>query len=394
MSKIKSTLFAFSRHLQLLACGAVTVVMVLSGLGITASIAAHADQYDDKINALSTQNASTQGLVNSLQAQAASYQDAISQLQGQIAGLQAALSVNETQQASLQQQITDAQNNIIQKKKLLGAEITSLYEDGQMTTIEELATSKNLSDYVDKQEYSTTVQNKIDALIQQIGAQEAQMQTQKSQLDIVIKTEQQQNDQLASDQARQQTLLAYTEGQQAAYNQQIASNQQQIASLRAQQIAANRKLVSNGGGQVISSGSCGGSYPADAINGYGGHWGCDYSLDNTIDNWGMYNRECVSYTAWMVYKTYGYMPYWGGVGNANEWPANARAAGIATGSTPKVGSVAIYMGGSGDPFGHAMWVTAVNGNMITVQQYNLYYDGNYYVTTISASGLTYIYFGG
>ena len=48
-----------------------------------------------------------------------------------------------------------------------------------------------------------------------------------------------------------------------------------------------------------------------------------------------------------------------------------------------------------DPFGHAMWVTAVNGDgTITVQQYNLYYDGNYYETTIPSSGLTYIYFGG
>jgi surface antigen len=108
----------------------------------------------------------------------------------------------------------------------------------------------------------------------------------------------------------------------------------------------------------------------------------------------MYNRECVSFTAWKVYQAYGYMPYWGGVGNANQWPGDARAAGIATGSTPKVGSVAIYMGGSGDPFGHAMWVVGVNGSTITVQQYNLYYDGNYYETTIPAAGLTYIYFGG
>ena len=109
----------------------------------------------------------------------------------------------------------------------------------------------------------------------------------------------------------------------------------------------------------------------------------------------MYNRECVSYTAWMVYKTYGYMPNWGGYGNANQWPADARAAGIPTGSTPKVGSVAIYMGGGTDPLGHAMWVKSVNGNgTITVDQYNLYYDGNFYETTIPSSGLIYIYFGG
>ena len=37
-----------------------------------------------------------------------------------------------------------------------------MYIDGQLTTIEELATSKNLSEYVDKEDYRTTVQNKIE----------------------------------------------------------------------------------------------------------------------------------------------------------------------------------------------------------------------------------------
>jgi surface antigen len=215
-------------------------------------------------------------------------------------------------------------------------------------------------------------------MIQQISALETQVQQQKNQVTVLINTESQQRDQLASSEAQQQQLLSYNQAQQSTYNQTIQSNQSKIASLRQEQIEANEKLVSSGGGKVLTTGSCGGSYPATATNNSGGHWGCNYPLDNTLDNWGMYNRECVSYTAWMVYKTYGYMPYWGGSGNANEWPANARAAGIPTGSTPKVGSVAIYMGGSSDPWGHAMWVDSVNGNMITVSQYNLYYDGNYY----------------
>jgi surface antigen/peptidoglycan hydrolase CwlO-like protein len=355
---------------------------------------AHADQYDNQINALNSQDSVTQNNVSSLQAQAGSYEGAIAQLQNEIASLQSAISTNETQQANLQQQIVAAQQKIALEKQLLGDVINSMYVNGNLSTIEELATSKSLSNYVDEQENQTAIQNKMNQLINQIAAQQVQMQKQKAQLDIVIKSEQLQNDQVTADQTQQQTLLAYNQNQQAAYNQQIQSNQSQIATLRAEQIAANRKLVSSGGGSVIASGSCGGSYPASAENNSGGHWGCNYPLDNTLDNWGMYNRECVSYTAWMVYKTYGYMPYWGGSGDANEWPADARAAGIATGSTPKVGSVAIYMGGSTDPYGHAMWVTAVNGNMITVQQYNLYYDGNYYETTINSSGLTYIYFGG
>ncbi len=112
-----------------------------------------------------------------------------------------------------------------------------------------------------------------------------------------------------------------------------------------------------------------------------------------IDRWGMYNRECVSYTAWKVYETYGYMPYWGGSGNANQWPGDARAAGIPTGSTPKADSVAIWNVGA---FGHAMWVEAVNSDgSLWVSQYNYSYNGQYSEMSVSASmarQLTYIYF--
>ena len=58
-----------------------------------------------------------------------------------------------------------------------------------------------------------------------------------------------------------------------------------------------------------------------------------------LDRWGMFICECVSYTAWRVYDRYGYMPYWGGHGNANQWLNNARAAGYTVSSTPKPGSV-------------------------------------------------------
>lgn len=384
LENLKSKLFTKVRFLVIV----ITIMGLVGGVTLV-----HADQYQSQIDALQNQSDQAQSVINSLTAQATSYQDAISQLQAQISALQAAIAVNVNKQASLQQQIASVQQQITAKKGQLGATIKAMYIEGQTSTIEELASSQNLSAYVDKEEYQQTVQDQLNTTIDQILTLEAQLQQQKEQLDIVVASEQQQNNQLNSTEQQQQSLLNYNQGQQTAYNQQIASNQQEIAALRAEQIAANHKLVSSG--EVIASGSCGGGYPASAVNSSGGSWGCNYPLDNTIDNWGMYNRECVSYTAWMVYKTYGYMPYWGGNGNANEWPADARAAGIPTGSTPKVGSVAIYMGGGSDPFGHAMWVTAVNGNgTITVQQYNLYYDGNYYETTIPSSGLVYIYFGG
>src|SRR6202012_3802329 len=133
-----------------------------------------------------------------------------------------------------------------------------------------------------------------------------------------------------------------------------AAQQQEIAQLQAAQLTANQSLD----GSIVAGDPTHGGYPAAWDNA---------RQDSTLDNWGMYNRECVSYAAWKVYQTYGSMPYWGGEGNANEWPGDARRAGIPTGSTPEPRSVAISMRGY---YGHAMWVEKVSGNMIYVSQYN------------------------
>lgn len=391
MKKLSQKIAVFRRTKVALVLAIATILVA----GGTSAAIVHADQYDTQIQALENQNSQAQSQINSLQTQASSYQDAINKLQQQIAGIRNAISTNQAKQEQLQQQIVSDQQQLDYQKKVLGEDLKAMYVGGQMSTVEMLATSKNLSDFVDAETYDSAVKNKIQSTMQQITALQNQLEQQQQQVSQLLAIERQQNTQLSAAQAQQQQLLAYNQSQQTQYNQQIQSNESQIATLVAEQIAANRKLV--GTGQVDYSGTCGGTYPATA-SGYYGSWGCNYahSSDYTpgcayLDSWGMCNRECVSYTAWMVYKNDGIDVT--GFGNANEWPAHARAAGIPTGSTPKVGSVAIYMGGSSDPYGHAMWVKSVNGDgSITVDQYNLYYDGNFYETTISAAGLVYLYF--
>jgi len=339
-----------------------------------------ADSFQDQINALNAKNADVRSVVQGLQAQAQSYQDAINQLQAQIDGIQASIDANEAQQASLQQQIIDAQNQIDQQRAFLASDVKAMYVDGTPTTLEVLANSKNLSDFVDKQEYRSSVQNKLQDTLAKIAALQKELQTKKAQVDQLLTEEHDQQDQLAGARAQQAGLLSYNEGQQATYNAQIKANSTQIAQLRAQQAAANSKL----GSGVVAGDPGHGGYPAKWDNA---------AQDSMVDSWGMYNRECVSYTAWKVYETYGYMPYWGGQGNANQWPGDAIRAGIPTGSTPRAQSVAIWNVGA---FGHAMWVEAVNSDgSLWISQYNYDYNGHYSEMRVSpsmAANLTYIYF--
>jgi peptidoglycan DL-endopeptidase CwlO len=346
---------------------------------------ARADQFQEQINALQQQNNNTNANLDQLGAQAASLQDHINKLQNEINVLQAEIAANQAKRDDLQRQIVAAEEELAKQKKILGENIKAMYLEGQISTLEMLASSKDLSEFVDKQQYRDSVQDKIKATLDKINALKIQLKDQKQTIEGLLKDQENMRAQVAAQQAEQNRLLSLNQAEQNALNDKIKSNNSQIAELRAQQLIANRRL----GGRVLAEGSCGGGYPARAINAYGGAWGCNYALDNTIDNWGMYNRECVSYTAWKVYQTYGYMPYWGGHGNANQWPASARADGIPTGSTPRAHSVAISMNGY---YGHAMWVEAVQGNTIYVSQYNYSSPGNYSEMAISGSGLTYIYF--
>lgn len=393
-NSLKSVLTGWQRVALLIA------VSVFAGSFTLANV--HADQYDDQIKALQNENNAAQGNVNNLRGQAQSYQGAIDALTTQIYGLQAALNANLAHQADLERQISEAQTKLEQQRNYLSENIRAMYVEGQMSTIEELATSRNLSEYVDREEYRTSVQNKINAIIKEIAVLREQLQKQKQELEVVINTQTAQRAQLAAAQAEQQGLLAYNESQQAAYNAQISANSSKMAELRRQQIVANARFS---GGAPGTGPTCGGGYPAK--------W-CNIPMDSVIDSWGMYNRECVSYTAFKVAASGRYMPYWGGIGNAWQWAfdgwkyrdgtraggnyagttwhtANSTVAGIPTDTSPRAGDVAISANGA---YGHAMYVESVNGDgTINISQYNASWDGRYSErNNVSTAGLRFIHF--
>lgn len=67
------------------------------------------------------------------------------------------------------------------------------------------------------------------------------------------------------------------------------------------------------------------------------------------------------------------------LGNGGQWVANARAQGIPTGTTPRVGAIA-------EQSGHVAYVEAVNGDQVTVSEMGWNYSqGSYNRRTVPAS---------
>lgn len=354
-----------------------TAAMVAALTLVLAPATAFADQFDDQINAIKAQQSATQAQANAAAAQASTYQGQLDRLNGQAAAIRSAIAVNQAKYIQTQQRITDNEAQLEQQKTVLSANIKQMYLDSSTTPLEALVGSNSLSEYFDNQEYQDKVKDKIQAAMSSIQMLQEQLAKESDQLQHILTDEKAQQSQVAVLQQQAQDLVNQYQGQEAAYESQVRQQNSQIASLKAQQAAA---MAARFGGAPGSGPACGGGYP--------GKW-CEVPQDSVVDSWGMYNRECVSYTAWRESVNGKYVPY--GMGNANQWPGAAQAHGIQTGSTPRVGAVAIWYVGS---YGHAMYVEQVYGDgSFLVSQYNYGENGTYSTMRVGAgSGFTFIYF--
>jgi surface antigen/peptidoglycan hydrolase CwlO-like protein len=350
----------------------------LFALTFSLGAVAFADTYDDKINELRNQNSQNQNALGELSAQEVTFQATINQLASQIAALQAEIRTSQSEQARIEAEIVANQQLIDKKKTAIGASIKAMYLDGAITTIEQLATSKSLSEYIDKEEYRSAVQSKLSDTINEINALQAKLVEQKAAVELLIKRQQEQNQQLASDQAEQARLLTYNQEQQNQFTAQIQSNNDNITKLKQAQAAELARRYGSSGG--IAGG---GGYPWG--NAYCIHTGStagpcpnyDWAINGNIYNFsngGYGYRNCTDWVAWRAGAP-------AGLGNANTWAARSKNVSL----TPKQGDAAVDEYGT---YGHVMYVEGVydGGATISVSDYNRTGDGLYRVTSLTKVG--------
>lgn len=344
---------------------------------------AYADQYDDKINALKNEIGQYQSQAASLQTQAATLKDAIANLDGQKVAIQKQIDTSQAQYDEMQKKINDLKVKIKTNQDYLGQIIANMYVNDRITPIEMLASSKNISDFLDKSAYNASARDKLLSTITEIKSMKADLDKQNVAIERVLVDSKNERQNLSDKEQEQQSLLAQTNGQEQAYQTMIRDKQAQTTKLIAEQVSLNQQAALRSNSQVLESGTVGGG-------GYPGVW-ANAPRDTLVDSWGLYNRECVSYTAWKVASTGRFVPNFNGYGNARQWEGYLAQYGIKAGDTPVVGSVAVLNIGT---YGHTMYVEAVSDDKsrITVSEYNYNWSGLYSKRSISSAGLRYIYF--
>lgn len=329
-----------------------------------------ADQYDDQINALKAQVSGYQSQVTALAQQADTLQTKIAQLQADENAMQAQINLSQAKHDQLVAQINTTQKKITATQAVLASTIADMYVDSKTTPLEMVASSSNISDYVNAEQYNDVASQQIQDAIKQIKTLKAQLVSQQAEVDKVLADQQNQQAKLDSDRQQQQNILNQTQGSEAAYQNLINSSNSQINQLIQAQIAAQAAKAKSYGGTI----AMGSSDPN--MGGYPSAW-ANAAQDSFPDYWNMFNRECVSYAAFKVEQTFGNLdsaasghPKFYGWGNANDWPAHARAAGYTVNSTPSENSVAQYYDGVA---GHVAWVEKVNGDgTVLVSQFNYF----------------------
>ncbi len=354
-----------------------------------------AQSLQEQINDLTAENNQTKQQVNALAAEAASYQDAINNLQAQINEYQRQINARQAESESLKAQIVEKEAELLRQKDLLGQSIKAMYLEGDITTIEMLATSKNLSDYFDRQQYREVVKSKIKTTLDKVTALKAELQTKKAEVEKIIVQQKELRAQADAQKAEQKRLLSFNKSQQADFNNQVKENQARINELKRQQAIENARLFGGTGGTLG-----GGGYPwgsarcihTGQIEGW--CYNYDWSVGGSIYNWqtgGYGYRNCTDWVAFRVRIAGGYVP--SGLGNARQWDDRAPNYGYTVSGTPKEGAAAVSNSGY---YGHVMYVEAVNEDgTIIVSDYNRAGTGKYDMNELSAGtagNLRYVYF--
>ena len=348
----------------------VAAVIMAFAVPIQLASMVSANNYDARIRALEQDISRYDAEASRLAGEADSLQREVSRLNNEKSTIQAQVDISQAKANQLKVDIQANEEKITKNKDALGTIISDLYVNDKVTPIEMLASSKGIGDFINKQEYRSITRDQITSTIAEVKKLKATLEVQKSDVDKVLKDQEAQRNLLAAKEAEQQTLLNNTRGDEAAYKTLSSQSNARKDQLQQEQQAAIERAMraansGGGGGGAVAGDPNKGGYPANLAN-------SNY-YNPVVDPWGMYSRQCVSYTAWKVYQKNGSMPYWGGAGNANQWPGNARKAGIPVSSTPRAGSVGVIMAGQ---YGHTVWVESVNANgTINISQYNYFNAG-------------------
>lgn len=318
--------------------------------------------------ALEQDKAAYQAEISRLNNESKTLQSDLDKLAAEKSVIQSQIDIYQAQYDELTLKIAETEKQIADNKDALGKIIADLYVDDKVSPIEMIASSKNISEFIDKQEYRNSVRKELTSTIARVKELKISLSNQRTEVEKVLGDQKNAKQALVEKETEQQSVLSRTQGQEAEYQRLTAETD---AALKAY-AEEYKNLMRSPNPSVGISDPSKGNYP----------WGTNCYIDNNLLSWGGVNgdgtdplgyacRQCTSYVAWKIFEHTGRgYAYWG---NAKMWPNSAINSGVQVGYTARANSAGVNIGGY---YGHVVWVETDpdSEGRIVISQYNSYYD--------------------
>ena len=331
---------------------AAVLVSAVFLIGLVAlSSPAKADQFQDQIDAINAQIAQSQSTVNQKRAEANTLANKLAVLQGQINIAQQALDLTALQIRQTQAAIDKANADLDHQRDILKDNLRLVYKQGEVSPLELVASSKNLSDFVAQNQYLDAIKKKIDENLKKIKDLKDELAHKQSELNNLSLQQQSKVNDIATQRAEQQSLYNQTKGEEAAYQKVVADNQKALQGVVAARAAAIRASNIH-----ATSGGCGG-YPA---------YLCNAPQDSILDPQFGLNRECVS---WILWRRYQIGRPIAALGNAYAWYDGSHSN-VSSAQPGDVIAWRAYANATIGGYGHVAIVEANDGSNLTISEFN------------------------
>lgn len=408
--KIRSTTPTSKRVSAIKALAVVGILAIMAAVVVQKSQQVSADEYDNQIASLQSQINEYQAQANKYASEAASYEQAQAKITAEIKVISNQIALSKAKLAKLKDDIKQNEARLAESRNTLGDLIVDISMDDSISPLEMLASSDNIGDFIDKQEYRSSIRDGLTETINEIKTLKEKLESDKADVEKVIQQQSAQNEALGAKEAEQAQLAQASRSKESSYQKLVSQNKQELADASAAQQAYYEKLRAQQGGG--SNGSSGGSVSYGAIGAFqfrnfsgnqgcsGGYPYCAGPKDYGVDEWQLYTRECVSYGAWAIeYRFNKQVNSFNGQGHAYQWlysapsysnawqvtnPAQNAKPGDAV-VLPKVAGLA--------PYGHLMVVEQnLGGGWVRVSQYNYFGTGEYSTMDVKTSGVYFLRF--
>ena len=177
-----------------------------------------------------------------------SLQAELDKINGQISAIQTQISDSQKKINSLNDQIKKNEELIKHNRKAMGRILADLYVDDQISPLEMLASSKNISDYIDKQEQRNSLKTSLNDKIKEIKSLQKKLEENKKSVENTLRDQELQRNAMAAKQSEKAKLITDTKNDQNNYAALAQKRNSEVAKLREEQAAANRRAL--GGSNV------------------------------------------------------------------------------------------------------------------------------------------------